>query len=186
MTDPWNIEGPLSDQGLRALYDAGDPNRYLVAARDYRALTIADAAARRGRDAVRLALGAAAMTTVDRPIRAARETLADDARHALALTMRGPIMLGALLDAAAGWRVEPETGLVYRRYDADGTETPDGRYRRAVRVDMGRYYWGVADMTLSDEQGYVAHGATDDPAEALRLALAEPLENAPAGTPPET
>jgi hypothetical protein len=47
----------------------------------------------------------------------------------------------------------PETGIVYRRYDADGTEAPDGRYRRTVQVDMGRYYWGVADMTLADKQG---------------------------------
>jgi hypothetical protein len=31
----------------------------------------------------------------------------------------------------------------------------------------------------------VAHGVTDDPVEALRPALAEPLENASAGTPPE-
>ena len=175
----------LSDDGLRALYDASDPTTWAQTIRDYRALPIADAAARRGRDAVRQALGAASMTSVDRLIAAAKDTRNDPARYALALAMRPAIMKAALIDAAAGWQIDPPTAMVYRLYDTDGqdiTDQPDSgkaRYRRAARVDLGVYMWGVADLRYAEHQGFVKHGETDDPAEAVRLALAEPFDSAP-------
>ncbi|WP_256789861.1 hypothetical protein [Frankia sp. AvcI1] len=172
----------LSDDGLRALYSASDPATWAQTIRDYRALPVADAAARRGRDAVRQALGAASMTTVDRLIAAARDTRSDPARHALALAMRPAIMKAALIDAAPGWQIDPATAMVYRLYTADGQDITDAttaRYRRAARVDLGVYMWGVADLRYTEQQGFVCHGESDDPAEAIRLALAEPFTSAP-------
>lgn len=175
----------LSDEGLRALYSASDPTTWAQTVRDYRALPVADAAARRGREAVRQALGAESMTSVDRLIRAARDTRADQVRHALALAVRPAIMKAALIDAAPGWQVDPATAMVYRLYDSDGrdiTDHPDtsaARYRRAVRVDLGVYMWGVADLRYTEQHGFVRHGESDDPADAVRLALAEPFTSAP-------
>ncbi|EIV94540.1 hypothetical protein [Frankia sp. QA3] len=92
----------------------------------------------------------------------------------------------ALVAAAAGWKTEPD-GTVYRLYDADGQDVtgeaePAALYRRAVRVDLGTYCWGVARIDLAEFQGFVVHGDTSDPAEALRLVLAEPLSSAPTET----
>ncbi|WP_157491013.1 MULTISPECIES: hypothetical protein [Protofrankia] len=174
------FDAPLGNAGLRALYDAADPHTWLGIARDYRAIPVAEAAARNGRDAARQMIGMESMTSVDRLIRAAREVKDDPRRHALALAMRPAIQRAALLDAAPGWRVEPETGMVYRLYDADGQDVTGnpratGRYRRHVRVDLGVYMYGVADLELQAEQGFVVHGETDSPAEAVHLVLAEPL-----------
>ncbi|SBW22526.1 hypothetical protein FDG2_2770 [Candidatus Protofrankia californiensis] len=174
------LDVPLGDDGLRALYEAADPHMWLGAARDYRALPVAEAAARHGRDATRQVLGMASMTSVDRLVAAARDVRADSARHALALAMRPVIQRAALIAAAPGWRIEPESGMVYRLYDQDGQDVTGnpcvaGRYRRAVRVDLGIYMYGAADLRLEAEQGFVVHGETDNPTEALRMVLAEPL-----------
>lgn len=187
MAERWGaLPNPdLSDDGLRALYDASDPTTWAQTIRDYRALPVADAAARRGREAVRQALGAASMNSVDRLIAAAKDTRVDPARYALALAMRPVIMKAALIDAAPGWQIDPGTAMVYRLYDADGqditgqADTTAARYRRAARVDLGVYMWGVADLRFAEQHGFVKHGETDDPADAVRLALAEPFTSAP-------
>lgn len=188
MAERWGAlpDTTLSDEGLRALYDASDPTTWAQTVRDYRALPVADAAARRGRETIRQALGVESMTSVDRLIRAARDTRADPVRYALALALRPAIMKAALLDTAPGWQIDPATAMVYRLYDADGRDISDrpdaaqtARYRRAVRVDLGVYMWGVADLRFTEEQGFVYLGDSDDPAEAVRLALAEPFTSAP-------
>lgn len=178
-----------ADGGLRAAYDAADPAIWRRAVADARALDVAGAAARRGREAVRADLGMAVVSSVDKAVRAARDCRDDPGRLALALAVRPAIMRAALLNAASGWLVEPEFGTVYRLYDADGrdvTDEPDvdAVYRRAIRVDLGSYFWGVARLDLSDRQGFVVHGEADDPGEAVRRVLAEPLENAPTAIPP--
>ncbi len=174
------LDAPLGTDGLRALYEAADPHTWLGVARDYRALPVADAAAHHGRNATRQALNMASMTSVDRLVAVAREIHTDPARHALALAMRPAIQRRALIEAAPGWRIEPESAMVYRIYSDDGRDiTADphatGRYRRAVRVDLGVYMWGVADLDLEADEGYVCNGETDNPTEAIRMVLAEPL-----------
>ncbi len=178
-----------AEGGLRAAYDAADPAIWRRAVADARALEVADAAARRGREAVRAELGMAVVGSVDKAVRAARDCRDDLARLALALAVRPAIMRAALLNAAAGWLVEPESGTVYRLYDADGQDVTDevepaAVYRRAVRVDLGSYFWGVARLDLAKLQGFVVHGEADDPADAVRRALAEPLDSAPTEVPP--
>jgi len=179
--DRWTVldAQDISDEGIRALYEASDPHAWLGAARDYRALPVADAAARRGREAVRLALNAASMTTVDRLIAAARDTRDDPARHALALALRPAIMRAALLAAAPGWHITPNTGAVSRFYDADGNDITDrggegATFVRLVHVDLDVYMWG-ADIIRPPAEGYFADGGTDNPREAIRLVLAQPL-----------
>ncbi|WP_152991609.1 hypothetical protein [Frankia sp. R43] len=127
----------------------------------------------------------ASISGVDKAIRAARDTRDDPERLALALAMRPAIMLAALIAAAPGWRVEPETGTVARYYDAGGSDVtgrPDvtALFRRAVRVDLGAYVWGVAPVDLIPKQGVVIAGEADNPADAIRRVLATPLEGAPA------
>ncbi len=199
----------LSDEGLIALYRLSDPITWAQVVRDYRALSVADTAARKGREAVRQLLGAESMTSVDRLVRAARDTRADDVRHALALALQPAIMKATLIDAAGGgWAVDPPTGMVYRLYTDDGTEltnTPGARetarYRRSVWAEAEAYKWGVTDLRVDYDSGdgdvfithredgsftiaargwmrRALHGKADNPAEALRQALDEPLASA--------
>jgi len=177
----------MNADAVRASYDAADPITWRRAVADARALDIADAAARHGREAVRIALGHADVSGVDKLIRAAKDTRTDPARLALALAIRPALLRAALINAAPGWHVDPPSGLVYRLYDADGQELADETaavYRRAAFVDLGRFCWGVARVDLAGRQGRVVHGMCDDPAEAIRAVLAEPFTSAPTETLP--
>ncbi len=165
---------------VAAVYRAADPHKWMGVAKDFRSLPVAEAAARYNRATVQDALGLEAVGGVDRCIATARDVCADQTRYALVVAIRPAILLAALLNATPGWRVEPETGTVYRLYAEDGQDVTvhphaPGRYRRAVRVDLGVYMYGVADLHLDAEQGFVCHGETDSPAEAVRLVMAEPL-----------
>lgn len=94
-------------------------------------------------------------------------------------------MRKALIEAAAEtglWRVEQEWGTISRHYDADGNDITDhydadGAYIRAARVDMGAYCYGVSSPELRAHapRAFVEDGQADDPAEAVRLLLAEPV-----------
>lgn len=173
---------------LRAAYDAADPALWRRAVADARALDVADACARRGRETVRAELGMASISGIDKAIRAARDCRDDPERLTLALAVRPAIMRAALIAAAPSWRVEPDTGTVARYYDADGRDVTDEPgaapvYRRAVRVDVGAYIWGVARVDLIPKQGMVIDGEADNPVAAIRRVLAEPLDSAPTAIP---
>jgi hypothetical protein len=166
---------------LRAAYDAADPKIWRRAVADARALDITEAVNRRGREAVSAEL-AVHVSGVDKLLAAARDTRADPQRLSLALAVKPAIMRQALFAAAPAWRIEPTWGMVSRHYDAAGNEITDtgetGEYFRAVRVDLGAYCYGLSTprlRTIGKPYTFVMDGQADDPAEAVRLALAEPL-----------